>query len=83
MKHALFALALSGCVTTTAILKKPDVGLPLLVGAAVADVIVVSIAASQVQDFTVGAAIATGVAFTTVDVAVTCLTVGCRPLLKL
>src|ERR1041384_3066439 len=58
MKFALLALVVSGCVTTAALVKKPEVTLPILIGAAVADVLVVSLAASQVQDLTTGGAIA-------------------------
>jgi hypothetical protein len=80
MKHALLALALSGCVTTAGIAKHNDVGLPLLVGAAAADLVVTSVAASQIQDFSPGAALATALAVTAVDVAVACLLGACSAL---
>lgn len=80
MKHALLALALSGCVTTAGIVKKQDVKLPLLIGAVVADAILISAAASQVQDYSLGASLATGLAITAVDVAVGCLIGACSSL---
>lgn len=80
MKAALLALVLSGCVTTAGIVKKRDVSLPLLIGAAVADVVVVSVAASQIQDYSLGASLATGFAITTADVAVGCLIGACSSL---
>ena len=80
MKHALLALALSGCVTTAGLVKKPEVSLPLLIGAAVADVVVTSLAASQIEDLTTGGAIATGAAVTAADVAVGCLIGACSSL---
>lgn len=80
MKHALLALALSGCVTTAGIVKKQDVSLPLLIGATVADVVVTSVAASQIQGYSYGGSLATGLAFTAVDVAVGCLTGACSSL---
>jgi len=80
MKHALLALALSGCVTTAGIVKQQDVGLPLLLGAIVADVVVISATASQVRDYSVGASLATGLAITATDVAVGCLLGACSSL---
>jgi hypothetical protein len=80
MKHALLALALSGCVTTAGIVKKQDVALPLLIGAVVADMVVISAAASQIQDYSYGASLATGLAITAVDVAVGCLIGACSSL---
>jgi fucose permease len=80
MKHALLALALTGCVTTAGIVKKQDVKLPLLIGAVIADAIVISAAASQVQEYSLGASLATGLAITAVDVAVGCLIGACSSL---
>lgn len=80
MKHALLALALSGCVTTAGIAKHEDVGLPLLIGAVAADVVVTSIAASQIQDYSYGGSLATGLALTAVDVAAGCLLGACAAL---
>ena len=72
--------ALSGCVTTATLVKKQDVKLPLLIGAVVGDLVVTSVAASQVQDYSYGASLATGVAITAVDFAVGCLLGGCSSL---
>jgi len=80
MKHALLVLALSGCVTTSGIVKNPDVSLPLLIGATVADMVVTSIAASQIQDYSYGGSLATGAALTAVDLAVGCLIGTCSSL---
>jgi hypothetical protein len=80
MKHALLVLALSGCVTTAGIVKKQDVGLPLLIGAAIADIVVISAAASQIQQYSFGGSLVTGLAITAVDVAVGCLTGACSAL---
>jgi hypothetical protein len=80
MKHALLALAASGCVTTAGFVKKPAVDLPLLIGATVADVVVTSLAAAQIQSYSFGGSLATGLAFTAVDVAVGCLTGACTSL---
>ena len=80
MKYALLALTLSGCVTTAGIVKKQDVGVPLLIVAVVADLVVISAAASQVQDYSYGASLATGLAITAVDVAIGCLIGACSSL---
>ncbi len=86
MKHALLALALAatvpgtGCVTTAGIVKKPTVSLPLLIGATVADFVVASIAASQIQEYSYGGSIATGLALTAVDVAAGCVIGACASL---
>jgi hypothetical protein len=80
MRYALLALALSGCVTTAGIVKRQDVGVPLLIGAFVADLVVISAAASQVQDYSYGASLATGLAITAVDVTIGCLLGACSAL---
>ena len=80
MKQALLVLAQSGCVTTAGIVKKPDVSLQLLIGAAIADLVVTSAAASQIQDYSYGGSLATGLALTAVDVAVGCLIGACSSL---
>jgi hypothetical protein len=84
MKRVLLVLALAGlgggCVTGAAIARKDRVSLPLLAGAAIADFVVVSLLASQAQDFSKGASIATGLAVTAVDVGVGCVLGACRSL---
>jgi hypothetical protein len=80
MKHALLVLALSGCVTTAGIVKKQDVSFTLLIGAAVADIVVTSAAASQIQEYSYGGSLATGLAVTALDVAIGCLTGACSSL---
>ena len=72
--------ALSGCVTTAALAKKRDVKLPLLIGAVVGDLVVTSVAASQVQDYSYGGSLATGFAITAADFAVGCLLGACSSL---
>jgi hypothetical protein len=81
MNRALLALALSGCVTTAGVVKRDDgVGLPLLGGAVAADLVVTSLSASQVQGYSAGASLATGLALTAVDLAVGCLIGACSAL---
>lgn len=80
MKHALLVLSLSGCVTTAGVVTHNEVGLPLLIGAVVADAAVTSIAASQIQDYSYGGSLATGLALTAVDVAAGCLLGACAAL---
>jgi hypothetical protein len=80
MKHALLALALSGCVTTAGLVKQQDVSLSLLIGAVAADLVVTSAAASQIQEYSYGGSLATGLAITAVDVAVGCLLGACSSL---
>ena len=67
------ALALSGCVTGAGIWKRDQVSLPMLVGAVAADLVVTTVIASQVEDFTIPAV-------TAVDVAVGCLIGACHSL---
>ena len=81
MVRALLALALSGCVTTAGIVKRDEgVGLPLLGGAVAADLVVSSLSASQIQGYSTGASLATGLAITAVDVAIGCLLGACSAL---
>ena len=81
MTRALIALALSGCITTAGIVKRDDgVGLPLLAGATGADLVAASVLASQIQDYTLGASLATGLAFTALDLAIGCLIGACSSL---
>ena len=73
---ALVAALSSGCVTGAGVWKRNSddgVSLPLFLGAVAADFVVTSVVASQVQDFTTGAALGTAAAVTAVDVAVGCL----------
>jgi hypothetical protein len=77
----ILAVALSGCVTTAGIVKRGDgVGLPLLGGAVAADLVVSSLAASQIQGYSAGASLATGLVLTAADVAVGCLIGACAAL---
>ena len=81
MNRALFALALSGCVTTAGIVRRDEgVGLPLLGGAVAADLVVSSLSASQIQGYSTGASLATGLAITALDVAIGCLIGACSAL---
>jgi hypothetical protein len=78
MNRALLALALSGCVTTAGVVRRDEgVGLPLLGGAVAADLVVSSLSASQVQGYSTGASLATGLVITAVDVAIGCLIGAC------
>jgi hypothetical protein len=81
MNRALLALALSGCVTTAGVVRRDEgVGLPLLGGAVAADLVVSSLSASQLQGYSTGASLATGLAITAVDVAIGCLIGACSAL---
>jgi uncharacterized membrane protein AbrB (regulator of aidB expression) len=80
MRYALLAVALSGCVTGAGIVKHQDVSLPLLLGATVADIVVTSVAASQIQEYSYPGSLATGLALTAVDVVVGCLLGSCSSL---
>ena len=73
-------LVLSGCVTGAGIWKRNEVSLPMLVGAVAADLVVTTVIASQVQDFTIGASLGTAAAVTAVDVGVGCLIGACHSL---
>lgn len=77
MLRALLPLALSGCVTTAGLVKHDDVSLPVLAGAVAADLIVTSLAASQIKDYSTGASITTALALSAVDISVGCLLGAC------
>jgi hypothetical protein len=74
------SIALSSCVTSAGIWKSDDVKLPLLLGAVAADLAVTGVVASQVQDFTTGAAIGTALAVTAVDFTIGCFIGACSSL---
>jgi hypothetical protein len=76
MNRALLIIALGGCVTTAGLVRKDRVTLPLLVGAIAADLVVGSIVIAQLDLSTAGA-IASGIAFTAVDVGIGCITGAC------
>lgn len=76
-------VATSGCVTTSGFVKKPEVPVTWLIGAAVADLVVASLAASQIQEYSYAGSLATGLAITGVDVAIGCLTGACHSVLNL
>lgn len=80
MNRALLVLALSGCVTGAGLVKKQDVRLPMLAGAVAADLVVTSLAASQIQDYSLGASLATALALTAVDTVIGCLAGACSSL---
>ncbi|HEU4610846.1 MAG TPA: hypothetical protein VFS15_02170 [Kofleriaceae bacterium] len=73
-------LGLSGCVTGAGVWKRDQVSLPMLAGAVAADLVVTTVVASQVQDFTIGASLGTAAAVTAVDVAIGCLIGSCHSL---
>ncbi|MBS1121066.1 MAG: hypothetical protein H6Q90_3294 [Deltaproteobacteria bacterium] len=76
-----FALTqLAGCVTGASIVRPNRVSLPVLIGAAAADFVVTSLAASAIEDYSTGGSLATGAAVMAADVAVGCLLGGCSSL---
>lgn len=73
-------LGLSGCVSGAGIWKRDKVPLPMLVGAVAADLVVTTVVASQIEDFTIGASLGTALAVTAVDVGIGCLIGACHAL---
>ena len=80
MKHAVAVLVLSGCVTTASIVKKNDVSLPLLFGAAVADFAVTSLIGWQLLHYSTFGSLASATGVTGADIAVGCVLGGCSSL---
>lgn len=81
MSRVLLVLALSGCVTGAGIVRGEDrVTLPILLGALAADLVVGSIVFAQSDDLSTSGAVASGLAFTAVDLGVGCLTGACSVL---
>ncbi len=80
MRYAVVALALTGCVTTAGIVKKTDVSLPLLFGAAVADFAVTSLVAWQALEYSTAGSLATAAGVTGADIVVGCLLGACASL---
>lgn len=79
MKRALLLVALGGCVTTAGLVRKDRVTVPILVGTVVADLVVGSLVFAQLDLSTAGA-IASGIAFTAVDVGIGCILGACAAL---
>jgi hypothetical protein len=80
VKLVLAVLALSGCVTTAGLVRPREVSVPLLIGALVADAVVVTVIAANGRDSTGGSAIATGLVVTAADLGVGCLVGACTAL---
>lgn len=83
MKLAALVLAtaaLGGCVTTARYVQQPQVTLPVLLGAIAADLMVGSLVLAQSDSLSTGGAIASGVAFTAVDLGVGCILGACQVL---
>ena len=80
MRFLLVIALTSGCVTGAGVWKREQVTLPMLGGAVAADLVVVGLAASQVDDFTTAAAIGTALALTAVDLTIGCFLGACSPL---
>jgi ornithine cyclodeaminase/alanine dehydrogenase-like protein (mu-crystallin family) len=79
MKRALVLIALGGCVSGAGLIRKDRVTVPILIGAAVADLVVGSLVFAQ-ADLSTAGAIASGIAFTAVDVGIGCIIGACAPL---
>lgn len=80
MTRALVVLALSGCVTGAAIVREDRVTLPLLVGAIAADLVVSSLVFAQSDSISTAGAIASGAAFSAVDLGIGCILGACAVL---
>ena len=80
MHRALVVLALSGCVTGAGVVRKDQVSLPILLGAIAADLVVGSLVFAQSDDLSTSGAVATGIAFTAVDLGIGCLIGSCAVL---
>ena len=70
----------AGCVTTNALANVRQPSLPVLIGTTIADLVVVGLLSSQVENFSVGATVAASLAITAADVAVGCILGACAPL---
>ncbi|MEO7092143.1 MAG: hypothetical protein ABI175_02755 [Polyangiales bacterium] len=79
MKRALLVVALGGCVTSAGLIRKDRITLPVVLGAIAADLVIGTIVFAQ-TDLSTAAAIASGVAFTAVDVGIGCILGACAPL---
>jgi hypothetical protein len=77
---ALVTVALAGCITGAGFVRPDRVTIPILIGAAAADFIVTSVAASQLDSLSLGGSLATGAALTGVDLAVGCILGSCSAL---
>jgi hypothetical protein len=71
---------LAGCVSGAAIAKPQRVSLPLLIGATVADLVVTTVLASQIQNYSIGGSLATAAAVTAADVGIGCVLGACSSL---
>jgi len=78
--HALVTVALAGCITTANFVRPDRVTIPILIGAVAADIVVTSLLASQLDSFSLGGSLATGLAVTGVDLAVGCILGACSSL---
>lgn len=79
MKRALLVVALGGCVTSAGLIRKDRITLPVVIGAVAADLLVGTIVFAQ-TDLSTAGAIASGIAFTAVDVGIGCILGACAPL---
>lgn len=79
MKRALLVVALGGCVTSAGLIRKDRITLPVVLGAIAVDLVVGSIVFAQ-TDLSTPAAIASGIAFTAVDLGIGCILGACAPL---
>jgi hypothetical protein len=70
----------AGCVTTAGLVKKDKVTVPIFAAAVAADLVISSIVMAAATDLSTAGAIASGVAFTAVDVGIGCITGACSVL---
>lgn len=76
----VLASSSTGCVTGVGVWKREQTSMPMLIGAVAADLVVSSVIASQVENFTVGATIGSALAVTAVDVTIGCFLGACSSL---
>lgn len=79
MHRVLVVIAFGGCVTTASVVRGDRVTLPVLVGAVAADLVVSSLA-FRALDLSTSGAIASGIAFSAVDLGIGCVLGACTVL---
>ena len=76
----LLAALCNGCITTAAIAKPNQVSRPLLIGAAFADLVLITFLGGAIFDVTNESAVLAGIATTAVDLGTGCILGACSTL---